>query len=332
MFKRLILPLILILTLNFVSCVRLDDFVSTSYVAKFSVFAMDTFIDIRTNSIPDKGVFENCETIIKETEKSISKTTPASDIYKLNNSDNMKVRLNDTALALVKLGFEVNEETNGAFDITLEPVIKLWNLKSEEFIPPQDTEISKALSLKGADKFSFDGNNVIKNNPHSEIDLGGIGKGYALEKVTNYLSSEGLSGYVSFGGSIGVFGNKKNGEKWNIGVKSPFDETGNIGILKLDKGFVSVSGAYERNATYNGILYHHIIDPCTGYPAVTDIASSVVICDNGALSDALSTALFVMGSENALNFYKSGEYEFEAIIIKNDGEIILTDKLKQSGD
>ena len=332
MHKRFVLPLILVLTLLLVSCVKVSDFVGTMYVANFSVFAMDTFIEIKTNSIPDKDVFENCETIVRDMEKAISKTIPDSDVYKLNNSGNRRVGINDNALTLMKLGFEVNDKTNGAFDITLEPVINLWNLKSENFVPPQDSEISNALTLVGCDKFSFEDGNVIKNNQNSKVDLGGIGKGLALEKVTHYLNSEGLTGVVSFGGSIGVFGEKENGEKWSIAIKSPFDETGTVGTLKLERGFVSVSGAYERNATYNGVLYHHIIDPYTGYPAVSDIASSVVICDSGALSDALSTALFVMGSERSLDFYKSGEYDFEAIIIKNDGEIILTDKLKHSGD
>ena len=127
------------------------------------------------------------------------------------------------------------------------------------------------------------------------------------------------------GGNIGVFGTKPNSEKFKIGICDPDDASGVVGYLSISSGFISVSGDYERYFEENGERYHHIIDPATGYPAKSDVRSVAVYANNGAAADALSTALFVMGEEKALEFYGENKIAFEAIIINKNHEIILTD-------
>lgn len=334
---RKIFALILILLLSLsslVSCGREYDFYDAAAYSTYSMFAMDTVIDIKLNDAVDESVFKDCESIVHKIENNISRTVAESDIGRLNLSSGERVELTRDTQTLLKLAFDVTEKTDGAFDVTIEPLCSLWNINSagELFVPPSAVEISETLGHVGVDKFDFDGTGISKIDLGAGIDLGGIGKGYAADATVGYLSSLGYTGTVSFGGNIGVVGRKNDGSKWNIAVKSPFDADEIIGTVKIYSGFVAVSGAYERYAEYNGEIYHHIIDPETGRPSESDLASVAVVSNDGALADALSTALFVMGSEAAIEFYNGGAYDFEAILIKNNGEILLTEKLEESGD
>ena len=303
------------------------DFVDAVTYSSYSIFAMDTVIDIRLNDEVDESIFKECETIVKTVENKLSETVADSEISILNASQGEPVDATNSA-ELIRLAFDVTEKTYGAFDITLEPVCALWDVTDESFDPPNDEALTHALAHVGADKFVLDGNCISKLDGEAGVDLGGIGKGYAAQVLAEHLASLGYTGTVSFGGNIGTVGSKLDGAKWNIAIKSPFDTDAIVGTVKLDKGFIAVSGAYERYKEIDGVIYHHIIDPDTGRPSESDLASAAVICDNGALADALSTALFVLGSEAALGLYNENVYDFEAVLIKNNGDIILTDALE----
>jgi len=133
------------------------------------------------------------------------------------------------------------------------------------------------------------------------LDLGGIGKGAACDEALRVYEKSGVSGAViAVGGSVGVFGTKPDGSAWSIGVRDPAgDSAASLGMLQLQKGCVSTSGTYEKKREYEGITYHHILDPRTGFPAQSDLVSATVICDSGALSDALATACIVLGRQKA---------------------------------
>ena len=134
---------------------------------------------------------------------------------------------------------------------------------------------------------------------------------------------------ISFGSNVAVVGKKPEGDAFRVAVKNPIDGHDYAKVLEMSEGQVlSVSGDYERYYTIDGEKYHHIIDPQTGYPAKNGLCSVAVICEDGALADALSTALFVMGETKSRELYASGAYDFEAIFITSYGIVSTTDGLK----
>jgi len=158
-----------------------------------------------------------------------------------------------------------------------------------------------------------------------------VAKGYASDKVRELLLRDNTEGtVVSLGGNVYVHGTKADGRKWNVAIRDPLGTSSDwIGSLELQNKFVISSGDYERFFEYNGMRYHHIMDPETGSPADSDLLAVAVICENGMMGDAYSTALYVMGCEEALKFWRA-ERDFELILIRRDKTIILTEGIADS--
>ena len=153
------------------------------------------------------------------------------------------------------------------------------------------------------------------------VDLGAVGKGMACDMIKAYLDRSDMKGaIISVGGSILAWGDyNKAGDKWQIAIAHPRNEGEYLGVLSVDEGFVSTSGDYERYFEKEGKRYHHILDATTGYPAETDIISVTVICDSGLVSDALSTACFILGEEKSKALLQ--EYDASAIFVDKDMNI-----------
>ena len=165
------------------------------------------------------------------------------------------------------------------------------------------------------------------------IDLGGIAKGYASDRVAEIWKNEGVEhGLAALGGNIYCRGSKADGSSWRVSVQDPNDPAAYVGILSLADAFAVTSGAYERNFTENGKFYHHIIDPATGYPAESGLASVTVVSqESGTLCDALSTACYVLGEENALALWREMG-SFELVLVTEDGRVLITEGLEGSFD
>ncbi len=325
--KKTFIAVLCVIALMLTSC-------SEKYVIR-TIFAMDTVIDYKVFDT-DAAILDRLEEITKDYDSMLSAENADSEVYKFNNSENGFDFSNDCA-EICKIANEISENTDGAFDITVYPLTKLWNIahSDDNWIPPTEEEIRNILGYVGYKNLEQNGSKTVKNNKNVQIDLGGIGKGYSLGKIAAYLNESKKSAIISFGGSVAAVGKKPDGEKWNIAVKNPFDTSKTYGTLKIDGGIISVSGSYERFAEYNGKEYHHIIDTKTGKPANTDLVSVLVLTKeyspkSGAISDALSTALFVMGSDESMEFYEKGLYDFEALLIKGDGTVICTDGIKDA--
>ena len=312
----------LLSTFSFTSCG------SAKYDEK-QIFAMDTVIEIKVEKGRGDEIFPVCEDIIRQSEKIFSSTLEDSEVYKFNEAFDRLENCSEPFITLLKKSLEISEATDGCFDITVAPLVKLWNITGENPHVPTADEINNALSLISYDRVGVDEDTALKG-VGTQIDMGGIAKGYTLEAVCDYIESCGVKyAVVSFGGNIGTVGKKPSGDKWSVGVKNPFDTSSSVGTLSLDGGFVAVSGDYERYFEKDGVRYHHIFDSRTGFPAKTDIHSVAVICDDGALSDGLSTALFVMGYDKAIEFYDSGKYDFEAVFVTDDG-VYTTEGIKEN--
>ena len=226
----------------------------------------------------------------------------------------------------MKYAIDIAEATEGAYDPTVLSLTELWNVTDGGYLPTE-SEVNMALSCVGHKELSLEGDIIVKTSA-VRVDLGGIAKGYALGRVVEMLSDEAPYGMVSFGGNIGVWGEKPGGGDWEIGIKDPFDTNKIIGKIVTDGGYVSVSGDYERYFEKDGKRYNHIFDPQTGYPVDNGLHSVTVYTEDAALGDALSTALFVMGYEKAMEFYNSGKYDFEALFITDD-DILMTKGMEE---
>ena len=302
-----------------------------------SVFTgMDTVITLRLAADGvDNTVLGNAsagaEKIVQDLEKILSCHDETSELYALNRDVHLLINADETLLSVWNTACNMYELTDGAYDPTIGALTDLWNVGGGGPVPKEEA-IAEAMLHMGPDKLTVDGTTITKNDTALQIDLGGVGKGYALQEVLSWLSATEIPyGLVSMGGNIGVFGQKPDGTPYQIGIKDPHDTGTIVGYLYIPSGFVSVSGNYERFFRQEGVVYHHILDPFTGRPADSGISSVAVYTQNGAAADALSTALFVMGVEKGMALYENGQVSFEAVFITEDNRILLTPGLTEDG-
>jgi len=298
-------------------------------------FAMNTVVNTIVSD--EIGEDECTEDILSDIESRMSRTLPDSEIYRLNCGDD--VTFSDDTYKVLEKALQIAKDTDYAFNPCMGTLADLWDITSGKNVVPSDEKIKEALSFCDASLVEMsDGKITIPDG--MKIDLGGVAKGYALYKATENLSEAakvrgvGADFCISLGGNVAVSGasksRKESGQKgWKVGVTNPFDKLQTLGNVILDRGYVSVSGAYERFFEKNGKIYHHIFDSKTGYPSESDLASAAVISYDGLEADALSTALFVMGLEKSMEFYESGLYGFEAILVTTDGGVYITEGLKE---
>ena len=225
-----------------------------------------------------------------------------SDISKINRAAaDTKITIDPRTYKILETALKICADSNGAFDITIAPISALWDFKSENAVPPPETSICQSLQFVGYSNIILSDSTVTKKSDKTEIDLGGAAKGYAADRALEIIKKYRVDGaLVDLGGNVSCFGKNKNSKngQWRIGIQIPFKPTGEYGqILSLNSGSVVTSGTYQRNFEYGGKLYHHILDPKTGYPSEQSYSSVTVITDSALIADCLSTACFVLGRE-----------------------------------
>ncbi len=227
-----------------------------------------------------------------------------SQVTKINNAAaNEEIFIEEELSEILAAALDIVVSSQGAFDITVAPVMELWNFSGGGNVPMHD-KIQNTLELVGADKLSFDGKAKLTKMANGvKIDLGGAAKGYAGDVAIKVLEGYDISGaVVDLGGNITCIGknpNSKNG-KWRIGLQKPFAPAGEYDdIIEIDEGAVVTSGVYQRYFEKDGKRYHHIIDPKTGYPAEKDYSSVTIVADSSLYADCLATACYILGKDNA---------------------------------
>lgn len=296
-------------------------FFASSNEVKSEFFAMDTFVSAKVKGFAAKDAAGGISTLVRELDsKQLSRYTSGSEISRIN-SEAETVLSNEMRDYITEL-LEVGKMSGGKFDIALGAVSDLWSFNDSPRVPSTD-ELTEALSRSGSDKLSLSGNTLTRADG-CIVDLGSAGKGIALDKVKSYLSDKKISSaVVSVGGSVLLYGKGS----FNVGVRDPWGEAGrSVMTVKLGAGCVSTSGSYERYFEQGGKRYHHILDPDTGLPVENGLVSVTVISDSGLLSDALSTACFVLGAEGGAKL--AAKYGCEAIFITEDKKVICTDGIK----
>ncbi len=309
--KKMALLLIL-LTLSLGSCAKPSPYRDIHF------FAMDTFAEVRvyTSDTSANEALIVGKSVAEDLENKISTTKEESDTYAFNHGAAQEYSEDFTEL--LRLSLELSKFTDGAFDMTSGALIELWTSCEAEGRLPTDDELSVALSNAGYTGVQISDDTVTKQNPGLLLDFGAIGKGYAADRMAESLRESGVScGMISFVSSVTVFGDKD----FKIGIRKP-DTSGELfGYVSLRDRSLSVSGDYERFYEIGGVRYPHILDPKNGMPIANGIHSVVVLADSGAMADALSTAVFVMGIEKAATLYRNAELSFEFLCMTDDGAV-----------
>lgn len=262
--------------------------------ATTEVFAMDTYITITAYGRNAETALSEAEDRLIELEQLWSVTDPDSEIYAVNHSDGQPDSVSEETAELLSFALQMAEETDGALEPTIYPVLTAWGFTTEENRVPSDAEIAELLKNVGYERIRLE-DTTVQVDTGMMLDLGSVGKGYAGDLVAQVLKDNGItSALLDLGGNIQAVGTKTDGSTWRLGLRDPFSD-GTLGVLEISNQAVVTSGNYERYFIgKDGKQYGHIIDPTTGYPAGSGLASVTVIAEEGRLCDALSTSLFVM--------------------------------------
>jgi thiamine biosynthesis lipoprotein len=310
-----------------------------------TLFAMDTIMTLKAYGENSENAVEKAAEEIERLDSLLSAGRAESEIYQLNKwsltqdkEGKARFLVSEDTFYLFKRALEINKMTEGAFDISIYPLMKLWGFAAENneersFYKPDEAEIEALLPLVSSSEIILDEENkeVGFGKPGMEVDFGGIAKGYASERVLEIFEECGVtSGIVNLGGNVQVLGEKPDGSAFRVAVEVPEDTSKNIGILSIRNKTVITSGGYERYFEEAGVKYHHILDPATGAPAENGLKSVTVVCEDGALADALSTALYVMGEEKAVEFSREHQGEIDVMLLTCEDELYITKGLEAS--
>lgn len=259
----------------------------------------DTVIKIQILDPADESILDGLKKLCEKYDTMFSATNTDSELYKLNHANGQPFTVSSETANLIQEGIHYSELSGGAFDLTIEPVSALWDFKADKPTVPSSDAIAQAVSHVDYTKVDIQDNTVTLEDPEAGIDLGAIAKGYIADQVKTYLKKQGIKhAIINLGGNVDVIGTKPDGSKYNIGIQKPFDESGEaITSVQLKDQTVVTSGIYERYFKKNGKLYHHILDPRTGYPCENNLYSVSIITDSSTKADALSTTCFLLGYE-----------------------------------
>ena len=293
--------------------------------ASAQIFAMDTYMELTAYGKNAEEAVGAAKEEIERLDALLSTGNDKSEIGQLNK--NKKGQISADTQYLLNCSFTIYEETDGAFDITIYPVMRAWGFTGEEHHIPTEEELQSLLQLVDASSLQYDASTQTLTLPEGvEIDFGGIAKGYTSQRVAQIMQEYDInSAILNLGGNVQLVGAKPDGSSWKVAIKSPDEQEEYLGVLSAQNKAIITSGGYERYFEENGRKYHHIIDPKTGIPAYNGLQSVTIVSEDGTLADGLSTALYVMGTESAVKFWQNHSDEFDPILYTDDGNLYVTE-------
>ena len=297
--------------------------------ASAGLFAMDTHLNLTAYGEKAETAMEQAQDRIRELESLWSVTDEHSEIYTANHSGGNPVTVSNDTADLVRYALDMAEQTNGSLEPTLYPVLTAWGFTTDSFQIPEQAELDHLLEKVDYTSVSLQGT-ALTVPDGMQLDLGAVGKGYAADETAAVLREHGVnSALLDFGGNILTIGAKPDGSPWRVGVRDP-DSEGNLGILEIADQSVVVSGGYEKFFVgEDGERYWHILDPATGAPAGHGLVQTAIVSDESKRCDALSTALFVMGLDNAVQYWREHR-DFEMILLTENRTIYVTEGLSDA--
>ena len=280
-----------------------------------------------------------CEEVDRLEKKCLSRRVETAEVYKINEKagDKQGMSVSEELEEILKECQKLSQDSHGAFDVSVGALSVLWNIDAisageGEVRIPSEKEVQEALAHSGIEKLSLQDRSAVLEKG-TILDLGSIGKGMALDKIRVLLDEKQkagdleVAGVFSMGGSVLAYGTKPNGKTWNVAIVDPKEPSKTIGTLSLAGGScVSTSGDYERYFEVDGVRYHHILDPATGRPANNGIHGVTIVSESGFLSDALSTACFVLGQKKGMALAE--KYGAAILMVDDQGEVLMNDGMK----
>ncbi len=303
------------------------------------VYAMDTVMTLTAYGSYAEAALTAGESVILSMEAMLDPELPTSTVYAMNHAGGASVSVPGQIARMLQTAQTVYTQSNklgiNSLDLSIYPLVKLWGFVDSSYYVPSEAEISDARARLQFDQvilssFPSSGSYEVSMPYSCELSFGAIAKGCTAAYVIDAMRNAGVtSGIISLGGNIQTLGLKPDGSKWRIGIADPNSPDNYLGILTAGETAVVTSGSYQRNFPdpRTGKLYHHIIDPRTGRPADNSLVSVTIICEDGAMADALSTAMFVLGETNAMRYWRTYGKDFEMILVNKDNEVVCTSGL-----
>lgn len=295
-------------------------------VATKDLFAMDTYMTLTAYGDKGEEAVDQAAEEIKRLDQALTTGNGDSQVSKLNA--NAGGSLTEDTKYLLEKSLDLYTSTGGLFDIAIYPVMEAWGFPTLDYKVPDKSELQKLLTLADVSKIQYneEENRVKFEEEGMKIDFGGIAKGYTSSRIMKIYKDLGVtSGLVNLGGNVQALGSKTDGSKWKVGIQDPEGKEDYLGTLSIKDQAVITSGGYERYFEEDGKTYHHIIDPRTGYPADSGLLSVTIVSSDGTLADGLSTSLFIMGKEEAIEYWRDHSEEFDGILETEDGTLYVTE-------
>lgn len=297
---------------------------------RYELMAMDTIMSLTIYGKPAQkaqDILQQAAGQIQDLDALLSVTNEESEIYRINHSYGEAVQLSEKTLELLGDALELCQTTEGTLDITIYPVVRTWGFTTGEYRVPEEAELSALLEKVDYTQVVLDEENLTLPEG-MELDLGAVTKGWTGDQLMELFQEAGVtSAIVELGGNVQALGTKPDGSPWRVALQAP--EGGYAGALEIVDKAVITSGGYQRYFEQDGETYCHIIDPSTGHPAQTGLASVTIVSDRGVQGDGLSTALFVMGREKAETYWRTHP-DFDFILLGEDGTVTITEGLEDS--
>lgn len=292
-----------------------------------SGFFFDTVISM-TVYTNDETLLDDAQAECRRYDDLLSKTKEGSDVWRINHAGGEWVAVSEDTRDIIEKALEYARLSDGGFDITVEPCVALWDFTGDKMgVLPDEAALAAA-----ADKVDWKqvevGDEGVRLPAGMTIDLGAIAKGYITDRIAGFLKDRGVkSGLLNFGGNVLTIGAKPDGTPWSIGVQDPQGLRSYLGVVEVEGEAVVTSGIYERGFDLDGVRYHHILDPATGWPVQNELAGVSILAEDAFDADALSTTVFAMGLEGGTAFIE-GLDGIEAVFVTRDGAVTWTSGLE----
>lgn len=286
-------------------------------------FKLNTVVTITIYDSTDVSLLDNALALCDTYENLFSRTRETSELYQINQG--LKRELSPETEELLEIALSYHRLSNGLFDPSIGPVSSLWDFHAENPKVPEDALIQAALPLVNAENLRLSNHNITME-PGMMLDLGAISKGYIADRIKEYLIGQGVkSAVIDLGGNVLCIGSRPDGTPFQIGIRQPFQDANTAAaVLSITDQSVVTSGIYERCFEENGVLYHHLLDPGTGYPCDNELASVTILSDHSVDGDALSTSCFLMGMEQGMALIDSLP-DVYAIFITREGKLYYSE-------
>lgn len=331
--RSLIICIILVMSITMLGCEMNKKIGGIKKESNKQTYAMGTIVSLKVYGEKAEENIEEAIKLLGNIEDKMSVNKESSEVNKLNSSSgNKSQKVSKKTYYVIKKAMEYSKLSEGAFDITVEPLVKLWGIGTDKARIPSKEEIEKARELINYKNIEVNENGQIYLKKQGmKIDLGGIAKGYGADEIKSMLIKKGVkSAFINIGGNVNLLGSKTDGNPWKIGVQNPLKDKGEyLGILTVSDKSIVTSGNYERYFEKNGKRYHHIFDVATGYPAEKGLISTTIVSDKSIDGDALSTTTYVLGLEKAIKLVES-QKGVDAIFVTKDKKVYVTSGLKDS--